>query len=132
MSRTEAREIAFCLLFERSYNIQTPPERYKDLFEDVELTEKDIEYINEVLKAYDANHEQIDEAISSNSRHWRLSRIPRADLSILRLAICEMMYLSDVPVKAAINEAINLSKLYCEEGGPSFINGVLDGCMKSI
>ena len=98
----------------------------------VELTEKDIEYINEVLKAYDANHEQIDEAISSNSRNWRLSRIPRADLSILRLAICEMMYLSDVPVKAAINEAINLSKLYCEEGGPSFINGVLDGCMKSI
>ena len=132
MSRTEAREIAFCLLFERSYNIQKPPERYKDLFEDVELTEKDIEYINEVLKAYDANHEQIDEAISSNSRNWRLSRIPRADLSILRLAICEMMYLSDVPVKAAINEAINLSKLYCEEGGPSFINGVLDGCMKSI
>ena len=43
-----------------------------------------------------------------------------------------MMYLSDVPVKAAINEAINLSKLYCEEGGPSFINGVLDGCMKNI
>ena len=49
----------------------------------------------------------------------------------MRLAICEMMYMSDVPPKVAINEAVNLSKLYCEEGGPSFINGVLDGCMKN-
>ena len=94
-------------------------------------TDADMEYITRVLAAYDENRGEIDAAIEKNSLHWRLSRIPRADLSLMRLAICEMMYMSDVPPKVAINEAVNLSKLYCEEGGPSFINGVLDGCMKN-
>ena len=101
------------------------------IFGDVELTDADMEYITRVLAAYDENRGEIDAAIEKNSLHWRLSRIPRADLSLMRLAICEMMYMSDVPPKVAINEAVNLSKLYCEEGGPSFINGVLDGCMKN-
>ena len=131
MSRVEAREVAFCLLFERSYNIRTAPENNRQLFGDVELTDADMEYITRVLAAYDENRGEIDAAIEKNSLHWRLSRIPRADLSLMRLAICEMMYMSDVPPKVAINEAVNLSKLYCEEGGPSFINGVLDGCMKN-
>ena len=117
MSRVEAREVAFCLLFERSYNIRTAPENYRQLFGDVELTDADMEYITRVLAAYDENRGEIDAAIEKNSLHWRLSRIPRADLSLMRLAICEMMYMSDVPPKVAINEAVNLSKLYCEEGG---------------
>lgn len=132
MSRTDAREIAFCLLFERSYNISTQPANYPQLFEDVALTPQDIEYITAVLGAYDENRAEIDAAIEQNSKNWKLSRIPRADLSILRLAICEMMYFKDVPVKVAINEAVNLSKAYCAEDSPSFINGVLDGCMKQL
>ena len=63
MSRVEAREVAFCLLFERSYNIRTAPENYRQLFGDVELTDADMEYITRVLAAYDENRGEIDAAI---------------------------------------------------------------------
>ncbi len=132
MSRIEAREVAFCLLFERSFNINTVPADYKRLFDNIDLNEDDIAYVKAVIDAYEVNHDQIDSAIEQNSVNWKLSRIPRADLSIMRLAICEMMYCNDVPAKVAINEAINLSKRYCEDEAPSFINGVLDGCMKKL
>ena len=132
MSRIEAREVAFCLIFERSFNINTMPADYKNLFENVDLDENDIAYVKAVVGAYELNHEIIDQAIELSSANWKLSRMPRADLSIMRLAICEMMYCNDVPARVAINEAINLSKRYCEDDSASFINGVLDGCMKKL
>jgi N utilization substance protein B len=108
------------------------PADYKNLFENVDLDENDIAYVKAVVGAYELNHEIIDQAIELSSANWKLSRMPRADLSIMRLAICEMMYCNDVPARVAINEAINLSKRYCEDDSASFINGVLDGCMKKL
>ena len=132
MSRIEAREVAFCLLFERSFNITTGPENYKQLFENIELDDNDIEYVREVVNSYELNKDIIDQAIQESSINWKLSRMPRTELSIMRLAVCEMMYSNDVPAKVAIDEALELSKRYCEDGAPSFIIGVLDGCMKKI
>lgn len=132
MSRVEAREVAFCLIFERSFNINTMPADYKNLFDNVDLDENDVAYVKAVVGAYELNHEIIDQAIEQSCANWKLSRMPRADLSIMRLAICEMMYCNDVPARVAINEAINLSKRYCEDESASFINGVLDGCMKKL
>lgn len=132
MARSEAREVAFCLLFERSFSSHTNPEDYANLFDEVALTSEDVEYIKSVLEAYENNREIIDTEIKAHSRNWKLSRMPRADLSVMRLAVCEMMYSRDVPAKVAVNEAINLAKVYCADESPSFINGVLNGCLKEL
>ena len=68
---------------------------------------------------------EIDEAIEACSIGWKVKRMAKVDLSILRLAYYEMKYDEAVPVSTAINEAVELSKNYGEGNSPSFINGVL-------
>ena len=68
----------------------------------------------------------LDQALSRCSRHWRLSRMDKVDLSILRLAAYEMLHCSDVPRSVAINEAIELAKLFSGDESASFVNGLLD------
>lgn len=74
-----------------------------------------------------ADHlEQIDQTIEELSTNWALDRMSRVDLSLLRLAAYELMYRSDVPASVAINEAIEIGKVYGTKDTPSFVNGVLD------
>ncbi len=65
-----------------------------------------------------------------NSQHWKIERIANVELSILRLSLYEMLY-TDIPVRAAINEAIELSKTFGDEKSRGFVNGILDGVAKS-
>lgn len=81
-------------------------------------------YCLEILSKVNANRTRIDEIISQSLVDWQLNRLPRIDLDILRLAVAEMMYLG-VPDKVAINEAVELAKIYSEEEGHRFLNGVL-------
>jgi N utilization substance protein B len=68
----------------------------------------------------------IDDMIRKVSEHWRLERMPRVDRNILRLSAYELMFMSDVPRRVTLNEAIELAKRYAGEGSPGFVNGVLD------
>ncbi|HUH65167.1 MAG TPA: transcription antitermination factor NusB [Syntrophales bacterium] len=70
--------------------------------------------------------EEIDSLISSCSDNWSLSRMSRVDRNILRMAVYELSYCSDIPPKVTLNEAIDLGKLYGSENSGSFINGILD------
>jgi N utilization substance protein B len=74
--------------------------------------------------------EAIDAAIAGASEGWELNRMNRVDLTILRLAYYEMEYDEDIPVKVAINEAVELAKQYGGEDSPSFVNGVLAKLVK--
>ena len=74
-----------------------------------------------------ANVSEIDETISKLAVDWKLERIMRVDLSILRLAIYEMVFVDDIPVSVSINEAVELAKRYGGDADASFINGVLGG-----
>jgi len=127
MRRTEARELLMKMLFQM--------EAQKDFSEEAEVTfkeryldEKDQEkYFDDVFESYMANREAVDEAISSSSSGWKLNRMDKTDLAVLRLAVTEIKYLSgsDVPVSAAINEAVELAKKYGGEGSGRFVNGIL-------
>ena len=68
---------------------------------------------------------EIDDLINGNTTGWKTTRMNKVDLSILRLAVYEMKYDDDVPVKVAINEAVELAKRFSGDEGPAFINGVL-------
>ena len=69
---------------------------------------------------------EIEELITKYALNWSLDRIAKVDLAILKLAICEVVYMNDdVPIKVSINEAVDLAKLYCDDKSPKFINGIL-------
>ena len=87
-------------------------------------------FVQRVIEAFSNHHADVDETISANSHKWKLDRISKVDLAILRLALLEMMYVH-TPSKIAINEAIELAKKYSGEKSYRFVNGVLAGYTRS-
>ncbi|MGN1315677.1 MAG: transcription antitermination factor NusB [Acutalibacteraceae bacterium] len=130
MTRREAREQAFIILFEKIFNSETP------IFEIVESAkEADLIKINgfaeNILKAVEANAEEIDISIQNNSPDWTISRLPKVSLAILRLAVAEIKYIDEVPNGVAVNEAVELAKKYGTNEDAAFINGILGTIVKT-
>lgn len=134
MKRQKSREIAMELLFGMALSKNSYEETIENFVEDYEmdLTTIDLEYVKEAVKVVNDNLSKIDEIITESLVNWKLDRISKVNLTILRLAVAEMLYVEDVPEKVAINEAIELTKKYSDEKSVSFINGVLDKAFKSI
>ena len=130
MSKRLAREAAMCLLYEREMNGE-PGEletlfEMRDILKSDKFTPEQNEYINEIVKKFEENAIYIDSVISKyNKDGWKIDRIGRVDLSILRLALIEIFYMEDMPFKVTANEAVELAKKYSAEKSPSYINGVL-------
>ena len=86
----------------------------------------DIEYMRRVLHGIIAHREAIDKAIKDNLHNWKLDRISKINLAILRVSTFELLYEEDIPKAVSINEAVEMSKKYSDFKSVSFINGVLD------
>ena len=129
MTRRELREEIFKLLFMvEFYSKEEMAEQVKSYFEDFpekEISEKDHAYIEEKYENICAVLPEIDEKIAGAAKGWKLERIGKSDLSILRLGVYEMLYDDDIPVGVAINEAVELAKSFGENESASFINGIL-------
>ena len=131
ISRYKMREQAFILCFE-------------SLFSDADIDEladnagdaRDeflSDYAINCVKGIKEHQDQIDEKIASNLKSgWKINRISKVSLSIMRVAIYEMMYLEDIPVSVSINEAVELSKKYAAEDDTAFVNGVLGAVAKAL
>ncbi len=89
-------------------------------------------YVNAVLHGLLENIEKIDADINIASDGWPTTRMPKSDLAITRVALAEIIYADDVPAAVAVNEAVNLSKLYGTEQSPKFINAVLGKIVKNL
>ena len=130
MTRSEQREEILILTFEKTFH-EDPIENVISLAKELR-PEKINQYIeNEVVGILD-NVQTIDELIEQNSIGWKLNRIPRITLCIMRLAVYEMMYDETVPVKVAINESLELCKKYASDEDRKFVNGVLGAISKKI
>lgn len=132
MSRREARDTAFKLVFEIPFHGCNYKDRI-DFFIDnleVELSDIDKEYVKKVVEVCFENLSEIDDKITPLLKKWTLIRIPKVSLSALRLAVAEMMYFDDIPFQVSINEAIELAKQYGDDDAPAFVNGVLDKISK--
>jgi len=144
MTRTTAREIAIQLGFAASaagVDPQTMFERFFDKEYYASLAGEDelyreypddtqLEYIRRLAALSDEKRAEIDEYIQRYSKGWKLNRISRTALAVLRCAVCEIVYMDDIPNSAAINEAVELSKGYDEPDTVAFVNGVLGGFMR--
>lgn len=127
MTRRQIRENIFKILFKLEFNtVEEMTEQMELSLEDIEeISDKDRKYITDKANKVISLISDIDAIIEQISSGWRIGRIGKAEIAILRLAIYEMKYDNEVPFKVAINEAVELSKIYCDEDAKSFINGVL-------
>ncbi|MDO9632752.1 MAG: transcription antitermination factor NusB, partial [Humidesulfovibrio sp.] len=78
------------------------------------------------------NQAEIDKVIGKHSDHWKIGRIGKVELAILRLSLFEILHRSDIPLKVAINEAIELAKGFGDENSRSFVNGILDAVARAV
>ena len=127
MTRRALREQVFLMLFRVEFHGEEELNEQIDLYKEQleECSEKDCDYIVNKFKNIVAKLEEIDAAIGEASKGWKVSRMAKVDLALIRLAVYEMKYEEDVPVKVAINEAIELAKQYGSDDSPAFVNGVL-------
>lgn len=129
MTRKKEREQAFCLIFEKSFHSDSCDEilELAKTVRDFELTD----YIKTVFCGVFENLDTIDEIISNHLENWKIDRVPKADLALLRLAVYEMKYCSDIPVNVSVNEVVELAKTYSGDKDPAYINGVLGSISRS-
>lgn len=128
MTRKQAREEAFILIFEKEFN-DYALEDILSLAEEVRDLKPD-EYIKNVFFGVFENLEKIDEIISQNAVGWSIKRITKTALAILRFAIYEIKFYSEIPISVSINEAVELAKKYATKEDASFINGILSTVAK--
>lgn len=134
MNRSAMRENAFKLIY--SLEIQKTQDLKEQIdlfFESNNIKENEtIEYIKDVIFGINKNNEQILKDIEQNLKEdWKIGRISKMDLSILKLAIYEIKY-NNIPYKVAINEAVELAKKYGEDKSKNFVNGILASIVKDM
>ena len=125
--RTKARERAVQALYQIDVAATDLDEALSRFWKSFEPVEREVRDLAEALVRGVAEHRrEVDDRIEAISTHWRLDRMARVDRNVLRLAVFELRWRDDVPVKVAINEAIELGKKYGSESSAAFVNGVLD------
>ena len=131
MQRKQARENAFMLIFE---SVCKKDETAEEIF--TKATElRGLEYDNYVTEVFFGAYENadaIDERMEKHLKGWKKERISPVSMAIIRLAVYEMMFDSDIPHRVSINEAVELAKKYDDEKSYSFVNGVLHSVMNSL
>jgi transcription antitermination protein NusB len=125
MGRRASREIAMKLLYQLEIQKEDREEQVKTVLEEHTLTQSDKQYIVEVVDGVFSNLLYIDKIIDKYSKGWKVSRISKVDLSILRLSIYEINYRKDIPLSVSVNEAVELGKKYSSEEAGAYINGIL-------
>lgn len=127
-SRRRAREAALQMLYQMDLTNIPPKAAIRLYWSSIgEPAPDEIrEFADRLVIGCSEKREVIDEAIRSVSQNWRLERMAYVDRNIIRLAVYELLMLSDIPRNVTLNEAVELAKLFGDESSPSFINGVLD------
>ena len=126
MNRSLAREIAMKMLYAASLGGEESMSEVLEQSEQVDtLDDGDKTFLENLVAGVNGRQEELDGVIEKHVQGWALNRLARVDLTILRMAASELMYMPEVPVGAAINEAVELAKAYGEDKSSGFINGIL-------
>lgn len=127
MTRRQLRENVFKMLFRVEFHDEKEMPEQLILFEDeVEpISEDEKIYMTNKYKDIYAHIEELDAAINEASKGWKTTRMGKVDLTLIRLAVYEIRFEEEIPVKVSINEAIELAKKYGTDDSPAFVNGIL-------
>ncbi len=125
LSRREAREAVLGLLFETEFRAdESSTEIFAISVEDREIPAD--AYVEKAYFAIAEHREEIDAMIGNHAKGWKTSRLSKLSRSVLRLAVYEMLYETEIPYSVSINEAVELTKKYDDEKARPFVNGVLN------
>ncbi len=130
MTRKMAREEAFILIFEKAFSEDSVEEILELAKEARDLVPDD--YITTVFGGVYENLQELDGIISETAVGWKLDRISKTALSVLRLSIYEIKHMEDIPLSVSINEAVEICKKYASPEDASFVNGILSTVAKNI
>ena len=131
MNRSKLRELGFKLIYEREMQKEVGEEELGLFLEANEIEDEEIkEYLKDILFGISENEEKINELIKKNLKeNWEIERVSKINISLLKVAIYEMIY-KNIPYKVAINEVVELAKKYSDKQGAPFVNGVLASIVK--
>jgi N utilization substance protein B len=134
MSRKSARETAMKLIYQIDINDCESGEVLSSFYEnnEDELNDEEKEYIEGCVKGVKENLSLIDNYIEKYLKGWKINRIARVELAIMRLSVYEMIAREDVPDIVAVNEAVELARTYGGENSTQFVNGVLGNLIKEF
>jgi N utilization substance protein B len=130
-ARRRARELAVQILYQMEANPLDPAEALESFWQTVSASGQIKEFATRIVGGVHQHREEIDRLIGKHSEHWRLERINRVDKNILRMGVFELLYCDDIPIKVALNEAIDLGKKFGTVESGAFINGILDRISKT-
>lgn len=132
MNRSEARELGFKFLYQIEVQKELNEEQIELFFDTNEITDNNaMEYIKDLVNGIEAQKVEISNIIANNLKSdWKIERISKINLSLLKLAIYEIKY-KQLPYKVVINEVVELAKKYGEDTSHSFINGILASVVKT-
>ena len=122
MKRSEARQKAFQALFQLDSTELSFEEAIGHVLEEEQESDA---YLNKLVRGTTENLVGIDAALEQNLENWTLSRLPKIERTVLRLAVYELLHEEDTPNRVVMNEAIELCKTYGDEKSSKFVNGVL-------
>ena len=133
MGRHEQREQLFKLLFRIEFNtMEEMPQQIQLFFQDDEIkfTEKTMEAIHKKHELLQEKHVQIDALINEKAEGWNIERMGKVELTVLRIAVYEILFDEEIPNTVAINEAVEIAKQYGQETSGGFVNAILAKFMK--
>jgi len=125
-SRRQSREFALQVLYQVDLSGAKPQQALALFWQVFEPKADSREFTNELVEGTWRERDRIDKLIAGAAENWRLGRLPRVDLNLLRLGVYEILSYPQLSPGVTINEAIEIARLYCGEEAPTFINGVLD------
>lgn len=130
MGRRASRETVMKLLYQLEIQKEDREEQIRAVLEENALQDKDREFVLDVVNGVNSNLSYIDNIIETNAKGWKMNRISKVDLSILRLCIYEICFRDDIPYNVSVNEAVELAKKYSGEEAGAFVNGILSKVSK--
>lgn len=126
MGRKQARETAMQCLYQMDMHGEYTVERIDAYIESITQNNADKVFVGQVVRNFIQHQDAVDQEISSHlKKGWKIDRIAKIDLAILRIAMTEILFYEDIPESVSINEAVNLSKKFSDDESGSFINGLL-------
>lgn len=132
MGRKLARESVMKLLYQTIINKDFSDETIELYISNNSFKEDEKEYILDSVKTIKNNLDTIDSKIEEFSTGWKISRLAKVDLAILRVAVYEIIFREDIPVQVSINEALEISKKYSSDESSKFINGLLGSIVREL
>ncbi len=130
--RRTAREQALKFLYQTEFNSGELEKDMESFWEGLSSGDEVREFMDGLVKLVQEHREEIDRFIEQSSKNWTLDRMPHIDRNIIRIAVGELMYRSEVPPKVAINEALEIAKKFGSQDSTDFVNGILDRVKKEL